>query len=134
LATGCSIGVHVERLSGQLIVGSLLGLVWAPCVGPTLGAAATLASQGRSLAQVALVMMVFGIGAGLPLAVIGSASRRFFAATKGNLLQVGVYGRYALGGLMLALGLMILAGWDKSLEAYLVEISPGWLTELTTQF
>jgi cytochrome c-type biogenesis protein len=126
--------VHVEGLSGQLIVGSLLGLVWAPCVGPTLGAAATLASQGRSLAQVALVMMVFGIGAGLPLAVIGSASRRFFAATQGNLLQVGVYGRYALGGLMLALGLMILAGWDKSLEAYLVEISPGWLTELTTRF
>ena len=79
-------------------------------------------------------MMIFGIGAGLPLAVIGSASRRFFAASKGNLLRIGVYGKYALGALMLALGVMILAGWDRSLEAYLVEISPAWLTELTTRF
>jgi cytochrome c-type biogenesis protein len=126
--------IHLEGLSGQLVIGALLGLVWAPCVGPTLGAAATLASQGRSLGQVALAMTAFGIGAGLPLAVIGSASRRFFATSKGKLLQVGVYGRYILGGLMAILGLMILAGWDRSLEAYLVEISPAWLTELTTRF
>ena len=126
--------LHVQGWRGQLVVGSLLGLVWAPCVGPTLGAAATLASQGRSLGQVALTMTIFGIGAGLPLAVIGSASRRFLATTKGNLLQVGAYGRYVLGGLMAVLGVMILAGLDKSLEAYLVEISPAWLTEVTTRF
>ena len=58
--------IRVEGLSGQLIVGLLLGLVWAPCVGPTLGAAATLASQGKNLAQVALVMSIFGIGAVCP--------------------------------------------------------------------
>ncbi len=102
--------IRVEGLSGQLIVGLLLGLVWAPCVGPTLGAAATLASQG------------------------GSASRRFFATSKGNLLRLGVHGKYLLGGMMVALGVLILVGWDKSLEAYLVDVSPPWLTELTTRF
>ena len=126
--------MRVEGLGGQLLIGSLLGLVWAPCVGPTLGAAATLASQGRSLHQVALAMAMFGVGAGLPLALLGSASRRFFLTTKGNLLQAGLYGKYVLGGLMLAFGLLILTGWDKAVEAYLVEISPGWLTELTTRF
>ncbi len=126
--------IRVEGLSGQLIVGLLLGLVWAPCVGPTLGAAATLASQGKNLAQVALVMTIFGIGAGLPLVVIGSVSRRFFATTKGNLLRLGVHGKYLLGGMMVALGVLILVGWDKSLEAYLVDVSPPWLTELTTRF
>ena len=35
---------------------------------------------------------------------------------------------------MVVLGLAILVGWDRSLEAYLVEISPAWLTELTTRF
>ena len=68
--------VRVEGLGGQLAVGLLLGLVWAPCVGPTLGAAATLASQGRDLGQVAVLMTVFGIGAGLPLVIIGTLSRR----------------------------------------------------------
>ncbi len=126
--------LRVEGMGGQLIIGLLLGLVWAPCVGPTLGAAATLASQGKSLGQVALVMTLFGIGAALPLMVIGSISRRLFANARGHLLRVGTYGKYLLGGLMAVLGLIMLVGWDRSLEAYLVEISPAWLTELTTRF
>ncbi|MEO8739015.1 MAG: cytochrome c biogenesis protein CcdA [Casimicrobiaceae bacterium] len=126
--------LRIEGLGGQLVVGLLLGLVWAPCVGPTLGAAATLASQGKTLGQVALVMTVFGIGAALPIAVIGTASRGLFANSRGALLRIGRYGKYLVGGLMALLGVVILAGWDRTLEAYLVEVSPAWLTELTTRF
>ena len=126
--------LRLEGLGGQLVVGLLLGLVWAPCVGPTLGAAATLASQGKTLSQVALVMTVFGIGAGLPLALIGSISRGLFATSRGKLLRIGAYGKYLLGGLMVVLGMVILTGRDRSLEAWLVEISPAWLTEITTRF
>ena len=32
-------------LAGQFAIGLLLGAVWSPCVGPTLGAASLLASQ-----------------------------------------------------------------------------------------
>jgi cytochrome c-type biogenesis protein len=46
--------------SGQFWVGVLLGAVWSPCVGPTLGAASLLAAQGRDLAQVATIMFAFG--------------------------------------------------------------------------
>ncbi len=49
-------------LSGQFGVGVLLGAVWSPCVGPTLGAASLLAAQGQNLPQVAAIMFVFGIG------------------------------------------------------------------------
>ena len=125
---------RIEGLGGQVIVGLLLGLVWAPCVGPTLGAATLLASQGNNLGQVALVMTLFGIGAALPLAVIGSVSRRLFAGARGDLLRVGTYGKYALGALMAVLGLLMLTGWDRSLESYLVDVSPAWLTNLTTRF
>jgi cytochrome c-type biogenesis protein len=38
-------------LSGQISVGLLLGAVWSPCVGPTLGAASVLAAQGRDLGE-----------------------------------------------------------------------------------
>jgi cytochrome c-type biogenesis protein len=38
---------------GQFCVGILLGAVWSPCVGPTLGAASLLSAQGRDLAEVA---------------------------------------------------------------------------------
>src|SRR5712692_10574986 len=52
--------------SGQFWVGVLLGAVWSPCVGPTLGAASLLAARGRDLPQVALTMFAFGVGAALP--------------------------------------------------------------------
>lgn len=38
--------VTIDGLSGQLLVGLVLGIVWTPCVGPTLGAATTLADIG----------------------------------------------------------------------------------------
>ena len=62
-------------LAGQFAVGLLLGAVWSPCVGPTLGAASLLASQGKDLPQVALTMVVFGIGAAVPLILLGLLSR-----------------------------------------------------------
>ena len=139
-ASLASFGDHMFRrlplsgLGGQLLVGLLLGLVWAPCVGPTLGAAATLASQGRNLGQVALVTALFGIGAGVPMVAIGLMSRRIFGSARGSLLKVGAVGKYFLATLLIALGLSILIGWDRVLEAWLVEITPAWLTELTTRF
>ena len=40
-------GLDSGGLGGQFAVGVLLGAVWSPCVGPTLGAASLLAAQGR---------------------------------------------------------------------------------------
>ena len=87
--------MKIDGWTGQLVVGLVLGLIWAPCVGPTLGAAATLASQGSNLVQVAAVMAVFGMGAGLPLALIGLGSRGAVAKYRGSLLQAGALGKHS---------------------------------------
>lgn len=126
--------LRLEGIGGQLVVGLLLGLVWAPCVGPTLGAASLLASQGQNLGQVAMVMALFGIGAALPLAAVGVVSRRAFAGARGGLLRTGSYGKAVLGILMIVLGVLMLSGFDRTIEAFLVDISPAWLTTLTTRF
>jgi cytochrome c-type biogenesis protein len=65
--------------SGQFWIGVLLGAVWSPCAGPTLGAASLLAAQGRNLPQVTVTMLVFGIGAALPLLLLGLLSREAMA-------------------------------------------------------
>ncbi len=126
--------LRLEGLGGQLVVGMLLGFVWAPCVGPTLGAASLLASQGRNLVQVATVMTLFGIGAALPLAAIAAVSRRAFARARGGLLRTGSYGKVGLGILMIAVGTLMLSQLDRAIEGFLVDISPEWLTHLTTRF
>jgi cytochrome c biogenesis protein CcdA len=127
-------GFATTGLRGQFAIGLLLGAVWSPCVGPTLGAASMLASRGEDLGQVSLVMTAFGIGAALPLLVLGLLSREAMVAWRGRLLNAGKAGKMALGGLLLALGLMIASGLDKRIETFLVDVSPAWLTELTTRF
>lgn len=125
---------NLNGLAGQFLVGLVLGIIWSPCVGPTLGAATTLASQGRDLAQIALLMMVFAMGAGTPLVVLGSVSRVAVMRVRGRMMQAGRLGKTILGGLLLALGIAILSGLDKSFEAWVVRISPEWLTNLTTRY
>jgi len=66
----------LDGLKGQFIVGLALGIVWSPCVGPTLGAAIVLASRGSHLPQVALLMAIFGLGAALPVGVIAYLCKR----------------------------------------------------------
>ena len=120
--------------TGQFAVGLVLGIVWSPCVGPTLGAASTLASQGRNLGQIALLMLLFGLGAATPLLVIGTLSREALMRIRGRLLAFGERGRWLLGAALLVVGLAILSRGDKRFETWAVEHSPDWLTELTTRF
>jgi cytochrome c biogenesis protein CcdA len=119
---------------GQFAVGLVLGLVWSPCVGPTLGAASTLAAQGRQLPQIALLMLLFGLGAGTPLVALGGLSREAMQRVRGRLLTFGQRGRWLFGAVLLAIGVAILTGWDRDVEAWAVEHSPDWLTALTTRY
>ena len=111
-----------------------LGVVWSPCVGPTLGAAVLLASQGAHLPQVALLMGIFGIGAAMPVVGLAYLSRAAMMKVRGRLMQAGKTGKIVLGAVMVAIAALILSGADKPLEAWLVEVSPAWLTTLTTRF
>ncbi len=127
-------GFAATGLGGQFGVGLLLGVVWAPCVGPTLGAASLMAAQGENLGRVALTMLAFGLGAALPLLLLGMLSREALLRWRGRMLSVGAGGRRLMGGALVAVGALILTGGDKILEAALVEVSPDWLTRLTTGF
>jgi cytochrome c-type biogenesis protein len=127
-------GASRAGLGGQFAVGLLLGAVWAPCVGPTLGAASVLAANGESLGQVALTMALFGIGAALPLLALGALSREAMLRLRGRLAAIGKTGKALFGGLFVLVGLAILSGFDKAVESRLVAWSPEWLTTLTTRF
>ncbi len=127
-------GFAASGLAGQFAIGLLLGAVWSPCVGPTLGAASLLASQGQDLPRVALTMVMFGIGAGLPLVLLGLLSRSTLMRARTKLMSAGQLGKGLLGAAFILIGVAIISGADKRIEAALVEASPQWLTELTTSF
>jgi cytochrome c-type biogenesis protein len=127
-------GFSTHGLGGQFAVGLMLGAVWAPCVGPTLGAASVLAARSENLTTVALTMFAFGIGAALPLLAIGMMSREALMRWRSRLLAAGSGGKALMGVVLVAIGVLIVTGLDKRIETVLVEASPAWLTELTTRF
>jgi cytochrome c biogenesis protein CcdA len=127
-------GAPAAGALGQLSLGLVLGAVWSPCVGPTLGAASVLAARGENLEQVALTMAAFGIGAALPLLTLGTLSRQAMARWRESLLGAGKRAKQALGVLLILIGALIVTDIDKNVEAALVDASPAWLTSLTTKF
>jgi len=112
----------------------MLGIVWSPCVGPTLGAAIGLASQGRELGSIVLVMMSFGIGATIPLIVIGMLSRTALMRARGGLLRSGRAGKAALGAILVASAIGMVSGANHRAEGWLVDHSPAWLVQLTSRY
>lgn len=123
-----------DSAKGQFIVGVMLGAVWSPCVGPTLGAAIALASRAESLLNVFIVMTVFGISAVIPLIAIGLASRQSFKNKREKIANFASKSKIIMGICLIVISLMVLTGLDKVVEGFLVEISPEWLTDLTTRF
>lgn len=133
LSFGGSVGGGVG-FGGQFGVGLLLGAVWSPCVGPTLGAASVVAARGESLGAVALVMLAFGVGAGAPLALLGLLSREALMRSRAKLMGAGGALKAAMGAGLVLFGVLVVTGLDKKVEAALVDLSPEWLTQLTTRF
>ncbi|PZQ45481.1 MAG: cytochrome C biogenesis protein [Rhodovulum sulfidophilum] len=129
------LGRHSEKgLGGQFGLGLVLGAVWAPCVGPTLGAASLLAATGEDLGRAALTMAIFGLGASLPLLGLGVLSRETLTRWRGTMRAGAGWGKGAFGALLVLAGGLVLSGLDKALEAEMIRVAPSWLVDLTTRF
>jgi len=79
-------------------------------------------------------MILFGLGAALPLLILGTFSRRILLRWRGRLAGAGTGMRGLLGLALVVMAGAIVSGFDRSIEAGLVAASPDWLTGLTTRF
>uniref|UniRef100_Q47B95 Cytochrome c biogenesis protein, transmembrane region n=1 Tax=Dechloromonas aromatica (strain RCB) TaxID=159087 RepID=Q47B95_DECAR len=133
-ANAASARLDGGSLSGALLLGGVLGLVWSPCSGPLLASALTLvASEGGAL-RGGTVLGLFGIGAAIPLIAVAYASRRGFSAARGWVLARIDGIKKAFGVLILLTGLAILSGADKWLETQVVSLLPDAWVQATTLF
>lgn len=126
--------VSGDGIGGQFVLGLLLGAVWSPCAGPTLGAALGMAAGSGTTGEAGAIMAVFGIGAATPMLVLAYGSRKALAARRDRMAGLAKAAKPVMGGVLLAMGLLIVSGLDKVVETRLTAAMPEWLVDVTTKF
>lgn len=121
-------------LRGQLLAGLLLGAVWSPCIGPTLGGAIALASQGRDLGLATAVMAAFALGVGTVVLALGYGTRAALARRSAALRRLAPAARPLLGIALVLVGVGLLTGIQHRAEAWLIQTLPAWLIDLSVRF
>lgn len=121
-------------LWGNFITGCVLGAVWSPCSGPTLGVAIDLAAQAGTAWRGFVLMLIFGIAASLPLALIAYGARRFFMAHRNRLIALSSKAKPIFGMLLVIVSVGVIFGWDKRAEAVAVAHLPESWVNLTGRF
>jgi len=100
-----------EGLGSGIVIGALIGLVWTPCAGPILAAVLVqVIRQGSDFAG-DLVIVAFGLGAGLPMLAIALLGRKVMGKL-GFFTQHAEAVRRAFGVLILASVAYIASGID----------------------
>ncbi|MCK0126617.1 cytochrome c biogenesis CcdA family protein [Gelidibacter sp. F2691] len=123
--------VNRSGLSGQFLGGILLGAVWSPCIGPTLGGAISLASQGKSIPWAAAIMIAFALGVSTIIIALGYGARAAIMRRQALMRQIAQKSRPIMGAIFLTVGIMILFRFHHTLEAWAVQILPAWLNDFS---
>lgn len=123
-----------QGLASQFAIGALLGLVWTPCTGPTLGVAIAAASQGENLGSSFLTFLLFGLGVALALLVLAYGSRKALAGRMSAVKAIARWGKPILGGVLILIGIAIIVGLDKRVEGAVLDALPEWFVAFTTSF
>ncbi len=111
--------------------GALLGAVWSPCIGPTLGAAIALASTGQDLWRATAVMAAFACGVASLILAAAYGLRGWMRRNMGRMVALSLRARPAMGWVFIAVGAGLFLGLNHVLEAAALRILPAWLVDLS---
>lgn len=133
-ANAASTRLDGGSLLSAAALGAVLGLVWSPCSGPLLGSTLTLvASEGGAL-RGGVVLALFGLSAAIPLVAVAYASRSGFMRARDWILARIERVRRGFAVLLGGMGVAILTGADKWVEARVLAWLPDAWVNLTIGF
>ena len=123
-----------SNMKSQFFGGILLGAVWSPCIGPTLGGAISLASQGKDLLWVFAVMTAFALGVSTIILLLGYGTGEAIRRRQKQLRGIAERARPIMGITFLIVGIMIFFKFHHIIEAWLVDVLPDWFQDLSTTY
>ena len=123
--------LNVGSLRGQFAGGLLLGTVWSPCIGPTLGGAIALASQGESLGYVTLIMTAFAMGVSTLILGLSFGAQEAIRPRAQALRGLAERSKPIIGATFLAIGALLFFEIHHLIEGWLLNVMPIWLQDLS---
>lgn len=124
----------VTQLKSHFVGGLLLGAIWSPCVGPTLGGAISLASQGEHLGKAFLIMLSFGLGVSTVIVALGYGTQEAIRRRADKLRGLASQAKLIMGLVFLLVGAMIFFKLHHVIEAWLISVLPYWFQDLSIMF
>lgn len=111
------------RPFGAYILGLAFGFGWTPCIGPVLGAILTVSALSSTASSGVALLSIYSLGLGVPFLLSavftdGLARRLKAVRRTGRLLQVGT------GGIMVAMGVVMITGYMSAMSFWLLERFP----------
>ena len=116
---------------GMTLGGVLLGAVWSPCIGPTLGGAIALAASGEGLVQAALIMIAFALGVSTVMLALAYGARGALQRRQSWMRAIATRAKPVLGVTFVLVGLSLWFGWFRILEIWAIETLPYWFQDLS---
>ena len=122
--------IKSNGIVSQFLMGTVLGMIWGPCSGPTLAFAFGIASQTDQAFHATLIFFFFGLGAGLGLISLGALLKKFSSLT-GKLLKHNTIINRITGLSSILIGTLIVTGTLGTLEEVILKVMPAWIVNLS---
>lgn len=116
---------------GGIMVGTSLGLIWTPCVGPIMASVIGLAISQEIDGGAIIIIMAYALGTSIPMLGIMIGGRKLltkFPKITGNTDKIQRF----FGVLMIVVGLSIGFGLDRKFQTFILEKFPNYGTSITS--
>lgn len=130
-AANARIALAPHGIRAEFWGGALLGAVWSPCIGPTLGAAIALASTGQDLGYAAMTMAAFAAGVATLILAAAYGLQGWLRRNMTRMVALSARARPIMGWVFIAVGAALFLGLNHAIDAAALRILPAWLVDLS---
>jgi cytochrome c-type biogenesis protein len=109
---------------GGFVLGTTLGLVWTPCAGPVLGSILTLVATSSSTGWASLLLVVYAIGAAIPMLAIAYGGQTVTARVR-SIAKISPRLQQGFGVVVIAFAVASWFQYDTLIVAWLTSFYPN---------